>query len=188
MKHKNGLSLNILRFLIPKNFKHKNGLPLSIFQFLITKNFKHKKVCLRSLKYFSIHNMLFHETKCWDSTYLKYLQFKLQFVIFNSQKVPWNWIGSFQSRSHKAVNEGSLISLKFSPFVTVNEISISWKFQPHTYYQSIFVAIWNFWLFCKSCKIWVWASFRRQFLENWILRSFQSQFCLKFTRKCATIS
>ena len=33
--------------------------------------------------------------------------------------------GSFHSRSPKAVNEGSSISLKFSPFVTINEISIS---------------------------------------------------------------
>ena len=33
--------------------------------------------------------------------------------------------GSFQSRSPRAVNEGSSISLKFSPFVTINEISIS---------------------------------------------------------------
>ena len=34
-------------------------------------------------------------------------------------------IGSFQSRSPKPANEGSSISLKFSPFVTINEISIS---------------------------------------------------------------
>ena len=68
-------------------------------------------------------------------------------------------IGSFHSRSPKAVNEGSSISLKFSPFVTINEVSISWKFQLHTYYQSIFVTISNFWLFRKSCKIWVQANF-----------------------------
>ena len=74
-----------------------------------------------------------------------------------------NW--SFQSRSPKAVSEGSSISLKFSPFVTINEISVSWNFQLHTYYQSIFVAIWNLWLFHKSSKIWVWANFRGQFLE-----------------------
>ena len=79
-------------------------------------------------------------------------------------------IGPFQSRSPKAVIEGSSISLKFSSFVTINEISISWKFQLHAYYQSIFVAIQNFWLFCKTCKIWVWANFRGQFLENLILR------------------
>ena len=63
-------------------------------------------------------------------------------------------IGSFQPRSPKAVNEGSSVSLKFSPFVSINEISISWKFQLHTYYQTIFVAIWNFWLLPKNCKIW----------------------------------
>ena len=96
--------------------------------------------------------------------------------------------GSFQSRSPEAVNEGFSIFLKFSPFVTINVISISWKLQLHNYYQSIFEAIWNFWLFCKSCKIWVWAFFWGQFLENLILRSFQSQFSLKFTRKCARIS
>ena len=84
-------------------------------------------------------------------------------------------IGSFHSRSPKSVNEGSFISLRFSPFVTINEISISWKFQLHTYYQSIFVTISNFWLFRKNCKIWMWANFRGQFLENWILRSFQPQ-------------
>ena len=33
-------------------------------------------------------------------------------------------IGSFQSRSSKTVNEGSSIYLKFSPFVTINEINI----------------------------------------------------------------
>ena len=99
-----------------------------------------------------------------------------------------NWFGSFQSRPPKAVNEVSSISLKFSSFVTINEISISWKLQLHTYCQSIFVAIWNFWLFRKNCKIWVWSNFRGQFLENWILRSFQPQFSLKFTRKCARIS
>ena len=93
-----------------------------------------------------------------------------------------------RSRSPKAVNEGSSISLKCSSFFTINKISISWKFQLHTYYQSIFVAIQNFWLFRKSCKIWVWANFRGQFLENWILRIFQPQFSLKFTRKCARIS
>ena len=86
----------------------------------------------------------------------------------------------------KAVNDGSLITLKFSPFVTINEI-ISWKFHLHTCYQSIFAATWNFWLFHKSCQIWVWANFTGQFLENWIL-SFQPQFSIKFTRKCARIS
>ena len=96
--------------------------------------------------------------------------------------------GSFQPRSPKAINEVSSISLKFLPFVTITEKSISWKVQLHTYYQSIFEAIWNFWFFHKSCKIWVWANFRGQFLENWILRSFQPQFSLKFTRKCARIS
>ena len=99
-----------------------------------------------------------------------------------------NWFGSFQSRPPKAVNEVSSISLKFSSFVTINEISISWKLQLHTYCQSIFVAIWNFWLFRKNCKIWVWANFRGQFLENWIIKSFQPQFSLNFTRKCTRIS
>ena len=51
----------------------------------------------------------------------------------------------------KAVNDGSLITLKFSPFVIINEI-ISWKFHLHTCYQSIFVATWNFWLFHKIDK------------------------------------
>ena len=86
------------------------------------------------------------------------------------------------------VNKGSSISLKFSPFVTTNEISISWKFRLRTYYQSIFGAISIFWLFRKSYKIWVWANFRGQFLENWILRSFQPQYSFKFTRKCTRIS
>ena len=58
-----------------------------------------------------------------------------------------------RSRSPKAVNEGSSISLKCSPFFTINEIRISWKFQLHTYYQSIFVVISNFWLFRKSSTI-----------------------------------
>ena len=59
--------------------------------------------------------------------------------------------------SCKAVGEGSSISLNFSPFVTINEII------PNKYYQSIFVAIWNFWHFYKNCKIWVWPNFRDQF-------------------------
>ena len=97
-------------------------------------------------------------------------------------------LGSFHSRSPKAINEGSSNFFEFSPFVTINEISISWTFQLHTYYQSIFVAISNFWLFRESCKTWVWAKFRGQLLENWILRSFQPQFSLTFTRKRTRIS
>ena len=73
------------------------------------------------------------------------------------------------------------LRLSRSPFLSINEVSISWKFQLHTYYQSIFVAIWNFWLFRKSCKIWVWTNFIGQFLENWILKSFQSQLSLKLS-------
>ena len=60
--------------------------------------------------------------------------------------------GSFQSRSPKAVNEGSSISFKFSPFVTISEISISWKFQLYTYYQSIFVQFEIFGFFIKVEK------------------------------------
>ena len=41
---------------------------------------------------------------------------------------------------------------------------------------------------CSNVSIWVWANFRGRFLENLILRSFQPQFSLKFTRKCASIS
>ena len=62
----------------------------------------------------------------------------------------------------KAVNEGSSISLKYSAFLVLHFLKIHF----HTYCQSIFVAIWSFWLFRKNCKIWVWANFRGQFLEN----------------------
>ena len=81
----------------PNNFKSKKGPPLNIFRFLITKNFKHKRVHLESLLCFSINNSLFHETECWDTTRLKYLQFRLQFIIFNPLKVPWNWIDFYEN-------------------------------------------------------------------------------------------
>ena len=121
------------------------------------------------------------------NSWSKLPQLRLKLPQVQSKLLPI-WWGSFQSRSPQAVNKSSSISLKFLPFVTINERSISWKFQLYTYYQPIFVAIWNFWLFHKSCKIWVWANFRGQFLENWILRSFQPLFSMKFTRKCARIS
>ena len=59
--------------------------------------------------------------------------------------------GSFHSQSPKAVDEGSSISLKFSPFVTINnEISISWKFQLHTFTNQF---LWQFEIFDFFVKI-----------------------------------